>query len=75
MDDESFIIGTDPYRWTVGAIYCYKRGCNCRGCFIPKTYPETLYNRCSMKYCVRKLIRKYGLPDDVTLDGIIQEEK
>lgn len=75
MDDEGFIIGTDPYKWTIGAIQCYKRGCRCKGCYISKTYPETLYYRCSMKYCVRELIRKFGLPDDVTLDAILQEEK
>lgn len=72
---ESFILSINPYKWTAGAIYCYKRGCNCKGCFIQKTYKDTLANRCSMKYCVRILIERYGLPDDITFENILQEEE
>ena len=71
--DESFVICTEPKKWTIGAIQCYKRGCNCKGCYIFNTYP-TLRHRCSMKYCVKQLIRIYGLPDDITINSIIKEE-
>lgn len=72
--DESFVIDTDPIKWTFTAIQCYKRGCNCKGCYISETY-SSLSSHCSMKYCVRKLIRKYGLPDNVQLNETIQEEE
>ena len=67
-------IGFEPKRWTLGAIMCYQRGCNCNGCFISETYTQTLKKRCAMKYCVRELVRKFGLPDDTTLNNILQEE-
>ncbi len=73
--DESFVIGIEPSKWTFDAYQCYKRGCNCNGCFIQKTYIETLKNRCAMKYCVKQLIRKFGLPNDLTLEQILMEEK
>jgi hypothetical protein len=60
------VTGFEPKDWTIGAIKCYKRGCQCRGCFIEKTYRETLgYGKCSMKVSVRKLILKKGLPKDI----------
>ncbi len=70
----SLISGLEPNKWTIGAIQCYKRNCNCKGCFIQQTYVETLYYRCAMKYCVRQLIKKYGAPDDITLNNITEEE-
>ena len=70
-----FITGVEPQRWTIGAIQCYKRGCNCSGCFLSETYYETLgHGRCSMKIAVRKLIKKCGLPKDVTFIEEIEEE-
>lgn len=72
--DESFIIGIEPTKWTFDAIQCYKRGCNCKDCYINKTYIETLRGRCAMKYTVRKLINKFGLPNDTTLTEILQED-
>lgn len=71
--EEGLIADLEPNKWTVGAIQCYKRGCNCEGCFITKTYVETLYYRCAMKYCVRKLIEKYGLPANLITDNITKE--
>ena len=69
------ILNMDPEKWTVGAIECYKNGCNCRNCFIAKTYKSITAQGCLMKYCVRVLIKKYGLPDDVTLENAIQDER
>ena len=71
--DESFVLCTEPVKWTVGAIQCYKRGCNCKGCDIYIKYPS-LRHRCSMKYCVKQLIKTNGLPDDIRLDEIIMED-
>ena len=75
--DSSYMVLIDfePKRWTLGAVMCYQRGCKCNGCFISETYTETLKERCAMKYCVRELIKKFGLPDSVTMKEILQEEE
>lgn len=65
----------EPRKWTLGAIMCYQRGCRCEGCFISKTYTQTLKERCAMKHCVRELIRKFGLPDEVTMKKNLQEDE
>jgi hypothetical protein len=46
------------HKWTEQAIKCYKIGCNCSFCEIPKliTYP------CRMKGEVLELVRKLGAP-------------
>lgn len=72
--EEGFIIDLEPSKWTIGAIQCYKRNCRCKGCFIHDTYRDTLYYMCAMKYCVRLLIKKYGVPDDIELSNIQQED-
>lgn len=72
--DGGLITGLVPKKWTVGAIECYKRNCKCEGCFIQKTYWETLYLRCYMKSCVRQLIEMYGVPDDVVIENVLEEQ-
>lgn len=39
--------------WTPQAIDCYKRHCNCQGCFIN----EVIETPCKMKHVVSELIR------------------
>lgn len=46
--------------WTQGSIDCYKRGCNCNGCYVK----DMLETRCDMKRAVMELIRKFGLPPE-----------
>lgn len=68
------VTGFEPQKWTTGAILCYKRGCNCQGCFINKTYRETLGNgRCCMKLVVRQLVLKQGLPNNISFELDIRE--
>lgn len=45
-------------RWTDGAIFCYKRGCRCEGCYVA----ELGSFKCVMKRTVIELVRKYGAP-------------
>ena len=48
-------------RWTKSAIFCYKRGCNCRNCPIK----EIVETKCKMKYSVIKLVKNIGKPKDI----------
>lgn len=50
-------------RWTQAAIYCYKRGCICNGCF----YKQILETECSMKESVLALYKRYGEPKEMRL--------
>lgn len=65
----------EPKKWTIGAVRCYQRGCRCKGCFINQTYKDTLGGKCAMKLSVRKLVEKFGLPDDIKLQEILQEDE
>lgn len=57
-------------RWTPTAIECYKRGCNCDGCF----YKDFLTNqRCMMKASVLELVRVIGTPEGIEMEGVINE--
>ena len=47
-------------QWTEGAIFCYKRGCTCEGCF----YQELLSEKCKMKSAVFMLVKKLGAPKE-----------
>jgi hypothetical protein len=47
-------------QWTEGARFCYKRGCNCKGCY----YQELMSEKCEMKSAVFMLIKKFGAPTD-----------
>ena len=71
---DNIYIGSEPHKWTLGAIKCYQRGCRCEGCYIKKTYPQTLGYMCAMKHSVRFLIKKFGLPDNITLQQVLEQE-
>lgn len=58
-------INTYARQWTEGAIYCYKRGCNCQGCYIK----ELLESKCLMKRAVLELVRKFGKPPENEENG------
>lgn len=45
--------------WNWSSAECYKRGCQCSGCYI---MPDDLKIQCRMKYSVRELVKKYGAP-------------
>lgn len=54
-------------RWTDAAIYCYKRGCRCIGCL----YYEIIGKRCQMKKTVIELVKKFGKPEGIKNENII----
>ncbi len=49
-------------RWTPTALECYKRGCNCEGCFYSDFFKGTT-QKCQMKASVLELVRVIGTPD------------
>lgn len=49
-------------RWTTTAIECYKRGCNCEGCFYTDFFNNSS-QKCQMKSSVLELVRVLGKPD------------
>lgn len=50
---------THAERWTDGAIFCYKRGCKCEGCYIKELIKSS---PCFMKHSVMKLVNELGTP-------------
>lgn len=46
--------------WTETSKYCYKRGCNCNGCYVKSIIEEP----CMMKSAVFSLVKKFGAPKD-----------
>ena len=60
-------------RWTATAIECYKRGCNCEGCFYKKFFSSSP-QKCQMKASVLELVRVIGTPD-VELQQILPDEE
>lgn len=48
-------------RWTPTALECYKRGCNCEGCFY-KNFFTSASQKCQMKASVLELVRVLGTP-------------
>lgn len=58
-------------RWTPTAIECYKRGCNCEGCFY-KDFFSGSSQKCQMKASVLELVRAIGTPN-VEIPQIISE--
>ena len=61
-------LNMNPKQWTDGSIFCYKRGCNCDGCFVRDLITS---QRCYMKVAVIELVKKYGAP----LDGLTKREQ
>ena len=59
-------------RWTTTAVECYKRGCNCEGCFY-KDFFSGSSQKCQMKASVLELVRVIGTPD-VELPQFLTEE-
>lgn len=49
----------NPKCWTEGAKFCYRRGCNCNGCYVS----EIVESKCIMKRAVLKLVEKFGAPE------------
>lgn len=58
-------------RWTVSAVYCYKRHCVCKGCL----YKEILESECCMKETVLALYRKFGEPIEARLKRMERKQK
>ena len=58
-------------RWTTTAIECYKRGCNCEGCFYNDFFTGS-YQKCQMKASVLELVIVIGTPD-VDLPQVISD--
>ena len=59
-------------RWTPTALDCYKRGCNCEGCFY-KDFFSGSSQKCQMKASVLELVRVLGTPN-VELQQVISDE-
>lgn len=57
--------------WTKSSIDCYKRGCNCQGCYIQ----DMLETPCLMKVAVIELVKKLGAPPENELGLTPQEQK
>lgn len=53
---------TSVRRWTSTATECYKRGCNCNGCFYSDFFSSSA-QKCQMKATVLELVRVLGTPD------------
>lgn len=49
-------------RWTTTAMECYKRGCNCEGCFYQDFFNKSS-QKCQMKASVLELVRVLGKPE------------
>lgn len=60
-------------RWTTTAIECYKRGCNCEGCFYTDFFNKSS-QKCQMKASVLELVRVLGKPD-VEIQQILNEKE
>lgn len=58
-------------RWTPTATDCYKRGCNCEGCFYKDFFSGTT-QKCQMKASVLELVRVIGTPE-VELQQVLHD--
>lgn len=47
-------------RWSITAVFCYKRGCVCENCPVQKE----LETKCKMKSSVIELVRVLGIPKE-----------
>lgn len=52
-------ISDELLNWTPQAYACYKRKCNCQGCFIN----ETIETKCYMNVIVNKILKTIGEPN------------
>lgn len=59
-------------KWTEGSIFCYKRGCNCNGCFVSDLIES---QKCRMKTSVIELVRKFGKPPENELQLTRTQQK
>lgn len=59
-------------RWTPTALECYKRGCNCEGCFYRDFFSGSS-QKCQMKASVLELVRVIGTPN-IELQQFILED-
>ncbi len=62
----------DVRRWTESAIGCWKRGCNCAGCYYENFF--TSKRKCQMKSAVIELVRKFGPPPNLKEKTILEED-
>ena len=46
-------------KWTESAKECYKIGCQCNKCSIPRT----INSKCNMKVIVLETVRRFGAPE------------
>ena len=58
--------------WTDLQIYCYNRNCNCYNC--PAYVKLESVTSCQVKKSIRKYILEHGVPPEVKMKGIIDEE-
>lgn len=49
-------------RWSYSAIECYRCGCTCSKCHLPKF--RDMKTKCQMKQYVLELVKKFGVPKD-----------
>ena len=62
LKSRDFGRATAVRRWTQTAIECYKRGCNCEGCFYTDFFNNSS-QKCQMKASVLELVRVLVKPD------------
>ena len=72
LKSRDFGKATAVRRWTPTAIECYKRGCNCEGCFYTDFFNSSS-QKCQMKASVLELVRVWGKPD-IELKQVLTEE-
>ncbi len=61
-------------RWTATALDCYKRGCNCEGCYYKDFFSESS-QKCQMKASVLELVRVIGTPNVEIQQFLTDEEE
>ena len=62
---------TKQRRWTQSAVECYAIGCNCSKCYLK----EIMKNHCRMKGAVLELVRQFGVPEGVKIEGVQSERE
>jgi len=72
LKSRDFGRATAVRRWTQTAIECYKRGCNCEGCFYTDFFNNSS-QKCQMKASVLELVRVLGKPD-IELKQVLADE-